>query len=58
MASDTANRQLDHRMVVLVLSSMLVLQHDEGARTVLFFGCIVAMLYHLPSDLTIDLVDY
>ena len=45
-------------MVVLVLSSMMVLQHDEGARNVLFFGCIVAMLYHLPSDLTIDLVDY
>ena len=26
---------LDHRKVVLVLSSMMMLRHDEGARTVL-----------------------
>jgi hypothetical protein len=45
---------LDHRKVVFVLSSMMMLRHDEGARTVLSFEYIVVMPHHLPSDLTID----
>jgi hypothetical protein len=36
----------------------MMLRHDEDARTVLSFEYIVVMPHHLPSDLTIDYIDY
>ena len=49
---------LDHRKVVLVLSSMMMLRYDEDARTVLSFEYIVVIPHHLPIVSPIRSVRY
>ena len=49
---------LNHRKVVLVLSSMMMLRYDEDARTVLSFEYIVVIPHHLPIVRPIRSVRY